>query len=135
MPYEPVALPQSTAAEAMRSATLPLYAYDFALDDHSVHSALAHYRHDRSRKAAGSWPLRRNIGHGIYKRVLLPIVRSRPLARLRGHVDERRMDGAAEALRQAAAGRSFLSSDGCWQRAVDELTFRLETTLRAHAAG
>jgi len=135
MPYEPVALPQSTAAEAVRSATLPFYAYDFALDDHSVPGALAHYRRDRARKASRSWPLRRNIGHGIYKHGLLPLVRSRAFGRLRHRLDERRMDRATEALRRAAGARSYLSADAAWQRAVGELIFRLETAVRSHAPG
>jgi hypothetical protein len=119
----------------VRSATLPFYAYDFALDDHSVPGALAHYRRDRARKASRSWPLRRNIGHGIYKHGLLPLVRSRAFGRLRHRLDERRMDRATEALRRAAGARSYLSADAAWQRAVGELTFRLETTVRSHAPG
>lgn len=133
MPYEPTVLPQSTSAEAVRSATLPLYAYDFALADRSVDATLAHYRRDRARKAARSWPLRRNIGHGIYKHGLLPLVRSRALGRF--HFDERRIERAADALRRVAAARPRLSADAIWQGAVGELMFRLEKAVRSHAAG
>lgn len=134
MPYEPVALPQSTTAESVRSATLALYAYDFALKNRSVDSVLAHYRKDRARKASKTWPLRRNAGHGIYKRGLLPLFGSAPLAGMRNAMDERRLDRAASALTQAARGRSYLSRDDVWQRAVGELVLRLETTVRTHAA-
>jgi len=135
MPYEPVALPQSTTEEALRNLTLPLYAYDFSLKDRSIGNVLAHYRKDRARKAARSWPLRRNVGHGIFKRGLRPLLRSRPLAGLRSHMDERRIDRAADALRRTAAGHPYLSSDMAWQRAVGELSLRLEATVRAYAAG
>lgn len=133
MPYEPIALPQSTTAEAVRSATLPLYAYDFALDDRSMRAAIAHYGRDRARKAAWSWPLRRNVGHGLYKHGLLPLVKSGPLSGLRHRMDERRIDRAAEALKKAAKARPYLSSHAAWEFAAGELAARLEKTVAAHA--
>ena len=133
LPYEPLPLPQSTTAEAVRSATLPLYAYDFALKDHSLEGAMAHYRLDHARKAARSWPMRRNLGHGLVKRALLPMVRSGVLAPVRRPLDERRLDRAAQALRAAARARPVLSSQAAWERAVGELSLRLEAVVRARS--
>jgi succinoglycan biosynthesis protein ExoV len=133
LPYEPLPLPQSTTAEALRSATLPLYAYDFALDDHSLEGVLGHYRRDRARKAARSWPMRRNLGHGLDQRGLLPMVNSGALAPLRRPLDERRLDRAAHALQAAARAKPILSSDAAWERAVGELSLRLEAVVRARS--
>ena len=135
MPYEPIALPQSTTAEAVRSATLPFYAYDFALDDHSVPGALAHYRRDRARKAARSWPLRRNVGHGIYKHGLLPLRAGLARSAGCGAVSTSAvMDRATEAS-AAGSGGAVLSQQPTRTGSARwaSLMLRLETTVRSHA--
>jgi hypothetical protein len=94
---------------------------------------LAHYRRDRARKAARSWPIRRNLGHGFYRRGLLPAVTSGAFAPFRRPLDERRLNHAAHALQAAARSRPTLSSDAAWERAVGELSLRLEAVARARS--
>ena len=77
--------------------------------------------------------MRRNLGHGLVKRALLPMVRSGVLAPVRRPLDERRLDRAAQALRAAARARPVLSSQAAWERAVGELSLRLEAVVRARS--
>lgn len=125
LPYEPIALPSSSALESLRSATLPLYGYRHALPSRTEAAAMAHYRAHQHMKSSATWPLRRKLGHGLFTRLLRPVTTSRPLAAWRRGEDERHLDRAAEALRRAALAPGFLSEDEILGERLELLLQRL----------
>lgn len=125
LPYEPISLPTSSVLETLRSTTLPLYGYRHALPHRTEAAALTHYRAHQRMKSRPTWPLRRNLGHGLFSRLLAPALSSRPLAAWRRREDERRIDRAAEALRRVAEQPGFLSEDDVLGERLEMLQQRL----------
>lgn len=133
LPYEPAALPASSALEALRSATLGLYGYRHALGERTEAAAIAHYRAHQRMKSRAAWPLRRKAGRGVFSRLLKPAATARPLAGWRRGEDERRLDHAAAALRLAGQRPGFLSGDAVFAERLDKLQERLSVLEGAAA--
>ncbi len=129
LPYDPIALPSSSALEAARQAMLPLFGRQFTLAERTEDAALEHYRRDRRMKSQALWPLRRNIGHGAYNRLVRPAITMAATSAWRRAEDKRRQDDAAAALMAAARQEGFLSEDRIDAARRDELMERLHTLV------
>lgn len=136
VPYEPVRLPYSTQLEGVRDALLPLVAGRFATRPGDEAAALASFRFHSAIRSRPGWPVARNLGAAVYKRLARPVVASSVVRGAQRGADERRVDAVASALRRIASGRSYLSSDTVFEArkaTMAGLLAELAATARAAA--
>ncbi|MBB3659239.1 succinoglycan biosynthesis protein ExoV [Rhizobium sp. BK650] len=131
MPYNAIPLPASSAVQFWRNATLPLYKQNFALSLPTMENAIAHYEAHERLRIKPWWTTRRNLGHGFYKRLVAPSMKSTLLSPLRKRWDHVALEKTAAELNRIAKEPSFLSSDAKFYTARDRLVARFEEVTGA----
>jgi succinoglycan biosynthesis protein ExoV len=131
--YEPIHLPSSSAAEALRSQTLHFYGQKYRTAP-DVEVAVAHLQRDLATKRKPLSFRKRSFGHGVYKRFLLRALNSTPLRRWKTAWDDRCLHSAAGALKVASASEGRLSDAGILKAKTEQLQAVLARYAYSRAA-
>lgn len=121
VPYKPVSLPPSTPTEAARSMSLGMRGQKQVFQAEGIDAALAWYRAFDGITKSKIWPVRSKVAGSIYTKLLHPIADAVPEPLRRKTVEN-----AARALQKASQGTAYLSDDSNFDRALTELSSRLE---------
>ncbi len=125
LPYEPQRLPPSSLLEALRDATLGFYGESFYLRRATIQDALRDYRRKQYLKGRAWWRIYRAGSSRILTRYPDKVLRHNILSGWRIRSDENCIAKAAQALRLAAEGSSYLSNDEVFYVKLAEMQNRM----------